>query len=367
MINQSHSSRKLFALILFFAQILNISCDKNETITESIGDNVCFEGFIMDVFCINRGTLLDNPSVVTLENPDRHSVHCLVDVGACISSGYEILMDPEVSGDLYTRAYRLDDNGNDMILDAAREVGSCSTCTGNGSLRQGYRATVTGTILQLSTEDTPAVIQVENVLDSSRGCDDFGGMSTPVNNITAPAGGDSFTSNARIHGSLMVIGWGIMIPSGVIIAKFGRHRSELWLNIHKGLQIVGLIITVIGYIIALKNFDVFTPPHDPKFYAHGVIGSLTMAMGLAQPLNAVFRPHATKEGEKKPIARLVWEILHKSFGYIAIALAVVTIGLGTTLLPNVDDQLKFQLAYGIGAGVILLGLIIFLLYDKRTQ
>jgi len=33
------------------------------------------EGYIMDYFCIDRGTLLDNPSVRTLEGPGEHSVH----------------------------------------------------------------------------------------------------------------------------------------------------------------------------------------------------------------------------------------------------------------------------------------------------
>jgi hypothetical protein len=33
------------------------------------------EGYIMDEFCISLGTLLDNPSVRTLENPGVHSLH----------------------------------------------------------------------------------------------------------------------------------------------------------------------------------------------------------------------------------------------------------------------------------------------------
>jgi hypothetical protein len=33
------------------------------------------EGFIMDTICIDLGTLLDNPSVRTLENPGVHSFH----------------------------------------------------------------------------------------------------------------------------------------------------------------------------------------------------------------------------------------------------------------------------------------------------
>ena len=45
---------------------------------------VCFEGYVMDRFCINRGTLLDASSVKTLLNPEKHSAHCLVDVGVCL-------------------------------------------------------------------------------------------------------------------------------------------------------------------------------------------------------------------------------------------------------------------------------------------
>ena len=39
--------------------------------------DVCVVGYVMDTFCIERGTLLDNPALKTLERPDAHSVHCL--------------------------------------------------------------------------------------------------------------------------------------------------------------------------------------------------------------------------------------------------------------------------------------------------
>ena len=39
----------------------------------------------MDYYCIDRGTLLDNPSVVTLEGPDQHSVHWCVQSEQLIS------------------------------------------------------------------------------------------------------------------------------------------------------------------------------------------------------------------------------------------------------------------------------------------
>eukprot|EP00961_Rhodomonas_salina_P248517 3358693-Rhodomonas_salina.2 len=58
------------------------------------GQEVCMTGYIMDTYCVDRGTLLDNPSLKTLERPGEHSIHCLVDVSVCRGSGFEVLADP---------------------------------------------------------------------------------------------------------------------------------------------------------------------------------------------------------------------------------------------------------------------------------
>ena len=104
----------------------------------------------MDEFCIELGYLLDNSRIATLEGPDEHSVHCLVDVPVCVDSHFEVLLDPNVPGDLYTRGYRISEGpGKDMIVNLARSVGRCSTCSSDGSLREGFRAAVKGTVVAL--------------------------------------------------------------------------------------------------------------------------------------------------------------------------------------------------------------------------
>eukprot|EP00540_Astrosyne_radiata_P003647 CAMPEP_0116866424 /NCGR_PEP_ID=MMETSP0418-20121206/26013_1 /TAXON_ID=1158023 /ORGANISM="Astrosyne radiata, Strain 13vi08-1A" /LENGTH=482 /DNA_ID=CAMNT_0004502041 /DNA_START=88 /DNA_END=1536 /DNA_ORIENTATION=- len=120
-------------------------------------ETVCIRGFPMDVFCINRGTLLDRPSLRTLSNPHQHSIHCLVDVGRCVNSGYELLTLPIVNGD-YTRAFSIDNNGKDMLLTEARRVGSCSTCTGEGNQFVGFEATFVGTIDPMSSSNPPKLL-----------------------------------------------------------------------------------------------------------------------------------------------------------------------------------------------------------------
>ena len=122
----------------------------------------------MDQFCIARGTLFDNSSVVTLEGPDQHSVHCLVDVPDCVGSLYEILNEPAEGETMYTRSVVVNAAGRDLLRDLARSAGDpnpsgtpgCTTCTGGGTVARGFRAAVRGRLLDLGSFDTPAMIEI---------------------------------------------------------------------------------------------------------------------------------------------------------------------------------------------------------------
>lgn len=150
----------------------------------------------MDNFCIQRGTLLDEPSTTTLLNPERHSLHwyvrdketliyipsliqrtdpppfstcSLIDVRACYSSNFELLAEPSGGSSLYSRAFQLTDDGKEGIIELAASVGApnpsdafrCSECTGEmGSLGRGFRAQVHGIVTETSQGETPATIHV---------------------------------------------------------------------------------------------------------------------------------------------------------------------------------------------------------------
>ena len=84
---------------------------------------ICHTGYVMDLYCINRGTLLDNPSVATLVGPQEHSVHCLVDPSICYNSGFALLdaAGPGVAiATPFCAAYVLDGPGNSQALALAR-------------------------------------------------------------------------------------------------------------------------------------------------------------------------------------------------------------------------------------------------------
>jgi hypothetical protein len=129
------------------------------------GESVCSEGYIMDNFCIDMGTLFDNPGVDTLRNPEKHSVHCLVDVDPCYQSGYAVLGDPASGQELYTVTFALDSNGTAILRALAQSVGStnsaafCESCTGKmGDVYTGMRAGILGTVVDASAD--PPIISV---------------------------------------------------------------------------------------------------------------------------------------------------------------------------------------------------------------
>jgi hypothetical protein len=168
------------------------------------------------------------------------------------------------------------------------------------------------------------------------------------------------------HGSLMILGWGVLLPSGVVFARLGKHcPGSLWFQFHRALQVTGLIAVFTAWMIAVNLFDdVEVNDDNDNDDIHKRLGFIVMLLGLSQGLNGLLRPHAPHDGEDKTAPRLLWEVAHKASGYGAVTLAVFTIYLGTTLIPSPRHRDNFQLAYASVAGGVLLSLMVGLLIDK---
>lgn len=348
----------------------------NAVFSMTVGDKICYDGFIMDRFCIDRTTLLDNPTTRTLSNPERHSVHCLVDVGSCRNSGFEMLSLERLSNGLHGRAYRIASEDDDKIIQFARsnsQPGYCSTCNGpSDGVTNGFKAVIHGTVKSVATSSVPAVISIDDIFETGTTCNSNGstnstGTGNSTGNMIEPVfifeSDSNLNSLILTHARMMIIGWGTLLPLGVIIANLGRHRPNgLWFKIHRPLQIIGLTFALVGWIIALTQFTALEHGSGTSLL-HARLGMIVMTAGLAQPLNAFIRPHI-EEGEKKTTKRLVWEIVHKLLGYGSVFLAVAVILIGTNILPIPDDKKTIRFAYGIGSGSVLLLTILYLMYDK---
>lgn len=318
---------------------------------------VCATGFIMDTFCIQRGTLLDNPSARSLidgEGPQRHSYHCLLDVPQCLDGGFEMLEAPLAGSDTYCRILRFADIQmiTNFLRARGRAGGGCTTCTGtSGEETSGPSATVYGTISDANT--SPPTMTVTMIRPPDEPCDPA--LGAPYVPKVRNCASSELLPIFRLHGVLMLTSWGFLLPLGVCIAVAGRHRDPLWFKVHRAVNTAGLVIALIGFVIALDNFTVLdSADAGNKAYYHAIAGCIVMALGLLQPINALFRPHK-QVGEARSMARLAWEVWHKGSGYLAITISIFTVALGTVIISA--DNRAFQASYAtLWAMVVAVGL-----------
>ena len=96
-----------------------------------------------------------------------HTHTSLIDIDYCRESSYILLSEPMMEGELYTQAFLVNDSGRQLLIGLARDVGVCSTCTGSGDLRKGFRVQVRGTVTSLGDGDVPPTLAVTEAVSSN--------------------------------------------------------------------------------------------------------------------------------------------------------------------------------------------------------
>ena len=131
------------------------------------------------------------------------------------------------------------------------------------------------------------------------------------------------------HGVMMMLAWCFLIPFGAhaprnLKAYFGAPR---WFYVHRGLQVGGLVVAVAATAISIAS-----TPAEAHFalsnVPHKALGLLVMIIAVLQPLNALCRGHPPEDGEKPTARRTVWQVWHRSLGWVGVILGGVNCALG---------------------------------------
>lgn len=151
------------------------------------------------------------------------------------------------------------------------------------------------------------------------------------------------TSLVSWHARLMVLGWGICVPTGIVIARYLKVTpiqnwpdvldNKLWWRCHLILQVSAVVLVCCGLGLILLQTG-------QQQDLHRTLGWL-VTLGLAvQTLSGLMRgskggptapaPDGSWDGDHylMTFRRRVFERVHKTLGYVLLALAVVTIFLG---------------------------------------
>jgi hypothetical protein len=130
-------------------------------------------------------------------------------------------------GDDFVPNVVLDSEGNDMIVKAARVVGSCSTCNETGTQEIGFQATVVGMLEEGATpheepgmSGTPPTLRVTQVLPYSSACPESSGSSTPSNDSNHSGNGttsDDSSKSGSMSRPLQVVTLATLISVSIAI------------------------------------------------------------------------------------------------------------------------------------------------------
>ncbi|MCD9560343.1 hypothetical protein HAX54_018963 [Datura stramonium] len=135
------------------------------------------------------------------------------------------------------------------------------------------------------------------------------------------------------HGILSTIGWGVILPIGVIIARYFKkgpihwNVQDQWKHAHKACQTCGYIIGATGWAIGLWL------GHSSKYYSfpkHGAYGISIFTFATLQTLALRLKPHKNDE------LHTYWSIYHLCLGYALLAVICVNIFKGIKIMQQED-------------------------------
>ncbi|CAK8986332.1 Cytochrome b561 [Durusdinium trenchii] len=213
-----------------------------------------------------------------------------------------------------------------------------SSVPGQPSGRQQSAMVAVGSVVYLALGESNKVFQLDYSTVTS-----LEGVGSAVE-----CHADPIPAWRTAHGVLMGLSWGFLIPLAVLIARFGRIKDPLWFKIHRAANALGVIMSTFGFVISMLMVS------EGRFLAleHSLIGLVVTVLGLAQPINAYFRPHAEK-GAEKTKGRKRWEGLHKYGGRIAVVLGLVNPFIGLTYLTTTDSA--GFIIYALWVAVLVIG------------
>lgn len=181
--------------------------------------------------------------------------------------------------------------------------------------------------------------------------------------VTTASSGSPHTVLKNRHGLLNVVGWSIMLPIGVIFARYMRSvesADPLWFYLHVFCQTSGFGLGVAGWVTGLK---LGSYSKGIVYHQHRNIGIAIFAICTVQMFALLLRPNKDNK------YRRYWNIYHHTVGYTIISLSIVNIFKGFDML---QPEHKWKRAYigvliGLGGLAVVLEIISWIAYFMKKS
>ncbi|XP_074581716.1 cytochrome b561 and DOMON domain-containing protein At5g47530-like [Curcuma longa] len=153
---------------------------------------------------------------------------------------------------------------------------------------------------------------------------------------TASGGGNSRLHRKNIHGVINAISWGILLPTGAILARYVKvfqSADPAWFYLHVACQCSAYVVGLAGWILGLK---LGSESKGITYHKHRDIGIALFCLATVQVFALFLRP------DKDHKYRWYWNLYHYAVGYAVIILSIVNIFEGFDIL---DPAKKWKDAY----------------------
>ncbi|XP_020675938.1 cytochrome b561 and DOMON domain-containing protein At3g61750, partial [Dendrobium catenatum] len=82
----------------------------------------------------------------------------------------------------------------------------------------------------------------------------------------------------RTHGILNIIGWGVILPIGAIVARYFRTSDPLWFYLHSAVQFIGFILGLAGVVAGVALYHKL----HASVSSHRALGIVILVLGILQ-------------------------------------------------------------------------------------
>ncbi|XP_038875732.1 cytochrome b561 and DOMON domain-containing protein At3g61750-like [Benincasa hispida] len=150
----------------------------------------------------------------------------------------------------------------------------------------------------------------------------------------------------KYHGMTAIIGWGVVTPTGLLVARYFRHMEPSWYYIHSLVQFIGFFVGIISISIGRNLYQKI----GAIFLAHKFIGYTVFFLAGLEVCQFVGRPSSDSKRRK------YWNFAHYWVGRIAMVMGVLNIFIGFHGIVSNDRSLK--IGFGISFVALLTAVIV---------
>jgi uncharacterized membrane protein YozB (DUF420 family) len=174
----------------------------------------------------------------------------------------------------------------------------------------------------------------------------------------------------KAHGWIAGITWGLLSPLAISASVLRKlFKGGLWFQIHRGLNMLVVVFTIIAFALAVVAINKETPTGASANHfsystnPHRTTGIVIFFIAIVQATLGIFRPHVPEKGEVKSTVRFIWEIVHRLLGFICLGLALYQVQSGikiyqTIFTGSAESMLTvFWSVVGAIGGTVVLGLV----------